>query len=152
IFAVLHAKGIVHHDVNPSNLLRASFAPLTVKLCDFSAATKEGRPLTRDPWPIGTKEYMAPADRAKARNEDFWGLGVTSIELLCGDALPRVGESEPFAVDFIEQVQTAYSQKHGATIPACAVRFLRLLFDAYNPELTADTLLEYLAALEAGQE
>jgi serine/threonine-protein kinase len=80
--AVLHAKGLVHGDLNPSNLLRRDQDGLPV-LIDFGLLQRQGE------QPIaGATAGFAP--QAQGRGEpaaawmDLHGLGVTALVLLTG--------------------------------------------------------------------
>ncbi|WP_224247646.1 serine/threonine-protein kinase [Hyalangium gracile] len=80
-----HARGFVHRDVKPSNLLLAKDG---VKLCDFGIARLDGATtLTASAALIGSLRYMAPEQqrlgRADARS-DLYALGLVLHEALAG--------------------------------------------------------------------
>jgi serine/threonine protein kinase len=82
-----HAKGVVHRDVKPQNLIRAADGP--VKLVDFGIAyLAEGTRLTEAGMLMGTAPYVAPEVLAGERTitgaVDVYGLGVVLYELVCG--------------------------------------------------------------------
>ena len=58
-----HARGILHRDVKPANLLYTWFG--TVKVADFGVAKSAHTPQTLTNRVFGTMAYM-PADRAAA--------------------------------------------------------------------------------------
>jgi serine/threonine protein kinase len=81
-----HARGIVHRDVNPSNVML--LADGTPKLMDFGIAKIEDLPgLTESGRVVGTAAYVSPE---QARGEwldgrsDVYSLGCTLYEALTG--------------------------------------------------------------------
>lgn len=83
--AAAHARGFVHRDVKPSNLLLARDG---AKLCDFGIARLDGATtLTASAALIGSLRYMAPEQqrmgRADARS-DLFALGLVLHEALAG--------------------------------------------------------------------
>lgn len=92
----LHARGLVHRDVKPSNLIvtaRPSDNRMQVKLLDvglarFVSETEQDGGLTRDGQIVGTGDYMAPEQVAKAKEADIradiYGLGATLFQLITG--------------------------------------------------------------------
>jgi serine/threonine-protein kinase len=80
-----HARGFIHRDVKPSNLLLAKDG---AKLCDFGIARLDGATtLTASAALIGSLRYMAPEQqrlgRADARS-DLYALGLVLYEALAG--------------------------------------------------------------------
>ncbi|HVL99645.1 MAG TPA: protein kinase [Egibacteraceae bacterium] len=74
-----HARGIVHRDVKPSNVLVS--ADGLVKLTDFGIATVTGDSrLTATGLVLGSPSYMAPEQAREGAGRvpaDLWGLGAT---------------------------------------------------------------------------
>ncbi len=95
---VIHARGLAHRDVKPTNIMRAEREQGTVvKLLDFGlAAYLDGSErLTRKGLVVGTPEYMAPevAEGAIPTGaSDVYSLAVIAFELLTG-RLPFDGET-----------------------------------------------------------
>jgi serine/threonine protein kinase/WD40 repeat protein len=77
-----HARGIVHRDVKPSNLLLDTAGVVWVS--DFGLALTEDRGLTEPGEVVGTLRYMAP-ERFQGTCDaraDVYALGLTLYELL----------------------------------------------------------------------
>lgn len=99
----VHARGIVHCDLKPENLVRTRTAEGTdvIKIVDFGVAIQKGFPcmrsLTNPGQAFGSPHYMAPEQirtplDLDART-DIWALGVVAFELLAGRP-PFIGSDE----------------------------------------------------------
>ncbi|WP_144875868.1 serine/threonine-protein kinase [Microbacterium sp. 1.5R] len=89
--SIVHAAGIVHRDVKPSNVLLArnpGGGPWTAKLADFGIACTVGSPrLTSPGIVLGTLTYMSPEqlrDAEPGTEVDIFSLGLMLIEALTG--------------------------------------------------------------------
>ncbi len=84
--AEAHARGLVHRDVKPANLLMAPDG--TVKVADFGIARSvHVATMTTDGSVLGTVAYMSPEQirgRPVAPPSDVYSLGVVAYEALAG--------------------------------------------------------------------
>ena len=88
---LIHANGVIHKDINPSNII---WNPDTqvLKLIDFGIATQLSQEITRFGPPDaleGTLAYLSPEqtgrmNRAVDYRTDFYSLGITLYELFTG--------------------------------------------------------------------
>jgi eukaryotic-like serine/threonine-protein kinase len=96
--AYVHARGIVHRDVKPANILVSgrTDADLAPKLVDFGIATTvDSTRLAADDATVGTANYLSPeqvrGDRITTAT-DMYSLGLVLIEALTGAlAYPGTG-------------------------------------------------------------
>ena len=89
--AVVHARGIIHRDISPANIILPGNAPEKAKLIDFGvAAPDEGKQTTNF---SGNLSYASPehfglfGGRVDARS-DLYSLGLVLAEATIGEALP----------------------------------------------------------------
>jgi hypothetical protein len=83
-----HARGIVHRDVKPSNVMLADGPGVSIRLLDFGLARiKEATTITASGDVPGTLAYISP-ERLNGANgsppADIWGVGVLLWEALAG--------------------------------------------------------------------
>ena len=141
-----HARGFVHRDVKPSNILLVSDDVRRVKLVDFGVAhvTMAATDMTRTGVMLGTPGYMAPeqarGDRGIDARADVFSLGCVLFECLAGrppffadnlmavlakiliEDVPRLGELEPTVLPALDALVARMLAKDLSTRPADARR------------------------------
>ncbi|HWY71749.1 MAG TPA: protein kinase [Terriglobales bacterium] len=87
-----HAKGIVHRDIKPGNIMLAANGP--VKITDFGIA-RAGEAMTMTGQVIGTPNYMSPEQvlgKTLDGRSDLFSVGVMLYEMVTGER-PFEGQS-----------------------------------------------------------
>jgi CRP-like cAMP-binding protein len=148
--AAVHAAGMIHRDVKPSNvLLRANGQPV---LTDFglSAALADSRAQARLTPPdtlVGTADYLAPEavlGRDVDRRLDLYALGVVLYEMLSG-FVPFAGrDSLQTLRAHVEEVVPALP----AGIPVAARTIVERALQK-DPDNRFSSALELLESLDA---
>jgi eukaryotic-like serine/threonine-protein kinase len=118
-----HAKGVVHRDVKPENILVN--ADGQARLVDFGLATASdsGR-ITSAGSRLGTPYFMAPEtilNSVRGPQVDVWGLGVTLYWLLTG-VLPFEADSMVELSRRIVKAAPLPPRKLRPTLPPCVER------------------------------
>ena len=100
--AAAHARGIVHRDVKPGNVMLAG--PRLAKITDFGLARMEGASQsTKTAGVAGTPAYMSP-EQAQGlptdQRTDIWSFGCVLFEMLTGRSpfAAASGQVDVFAI------------------------------------------------------
>ncbi|HXT19636.1 MAG TPA: protein kinase, partial [Thermoanaerobaculia bacterium] len=128
----LHARGIVHRDVKPGNVLVADDG--RIKITDFGIARTEDPAQTLDTDVYGTPYYMAPEQiqgRPVDARTDVFSLGVVLYEMLTGTR-PFPGSTVAEVTHRIVYGPPAEPEVNGRPLPA-AVREVLLQALAKEP-------------------
>jgi serine/threonine-protein kinase len=126
--AEAHAKGLVHRDVKPENIMvcRRGGEADVVKILDFglvkSIATPHSRDLTRSLRILGTPQYMAPE---RLRNPadvdaraDIYAVGAVAFLLLTGRKLFEAADDLALTTQILNEEPPRASQVAPQPIPA----------------------------------
>lgn len=109
-----HARGIVHRDVKPSNVVTTGDAR-HVKLADFGLAQRaaDATPTTEAGHVLGTISYLAPErflSKPADERGDLYSVGMVMYEIFTG--------TMPFRNDRDDLVATMFSHVHDLPTPA----------------------------------
>jgi serine/threonine-protein kinase len=145
-----HAKGIIHRDVKPSNILCHS--AMSIKVADFGTAYVESLELTRTGQfsPIGTPYYAAPErflGRAADVRGDVYSAGIILYQLLTGQRPFTASDIHDLMSQVINRpLPTAKSMRPDLSDPLDEVVCRSL---ARNPEDRFPSALAFLEGLSA---
>ena len=96
---------VIHRDIKPSNILLGDSG--LVKILDFGIAKGDfERECATSTHQIGTARYMAPEQwmlNASTEKVDIYALGLTLLELLHGELLPRLPLDRALHQQTVEQ-------------------------------------------------
>ncbi|MFN9086166.1 MAG: protein kinase domain-containing protein [Gemmatimonadaceae bacterium] len=155
--AYAHARGVVHRDIKPDNILLDGIDGRAL-VTDFGiarAVTEGGGDtarLTATGIAIGTPAYMSPeqasGDRDLDARSDLYSLGIVAYQTLCGEP-PFLGNTTPaLLVKHLAEAPVPISQRRPDVPPDLAAIVMRLL--EKNPEHRFQSATELVQALKTG--
>ena len=149
--AYAHARGVVHRDIKPDNILidRASGRPLVTDFGIARAAAGETR-LTLTGVSVGTPAYMSPeqalGERELDGRSDLYSLGVVGYHMLSGDTPFKAGNTPAMLVKHVSERPRPLRDRRPDVPPYLAVAIDRAL--AKKPEDRWSDAAEFRDALD----
>jgi serine/threonine-protein kinase len=149
-----HARGLVHRDFKPDNVILADGVP---RIVDFGLAitvepSSESARLTGLGAAVGTPAYAAPEQAARGdadERADLFALGVTMYEMLAG-ALPFGGSHAEIMFQNATATPPAIAARApGVEVPAWLDAIVRRLM-AHDPAARFASAGEVIRALDHG--
>jgi serine/threonine-protein kinase len=153
--AAIHAVGLSHRDVKPSNVFLVDGSPARARLVDFGLARRADTvKLTQTGALVGTPGYMAPeqvrADPNAGAPADVFALGCVLFECLAGRAAFRAETTEAlFAQILLETPPLVRALRAEVPIPLEAL-VEQMLAKAASARPVAEEVARELASFQAG--
>ncbi len=142
-----HARGIVHCDIKPQNILLLSDGK--VKLADFGIATIRGKSAVKEQdKTIGTVYYMSPEQASGKKTDqksDLYSLGAMVYEMATG-TLPFDSDSTVSIVMMHMKETPMTPSKREVTVPPALDAFILTAMEKHPKDRfsSASQMLEYL--------
>ena len=149
--AYAHARGVVHRDIKPDNILidRASGRPLVTDFGIARAAAGETR-LTLTGVAVGTPSYMSPeqalGERELDGRSDLYSLGVVGYHMLSGGTPFKAGNAPAMLVKHVSERPRPLRERRPEVPPYLGVAIDRAL--AKKPEDRWSDAAEFRDALD----
>jgi serine/threonine protein kinase len=153
--AYAHARGVVHRDIKPDNILidRASGRPLVTDFGIARAAAGETR-LTVTGVAVGTPAYMSPeqalGERELDGRSDLYSLAVVGYHMLAGDTPFKAGNTPAMLVKHVSERPRPIRERRPDVPAYLAVAIDRAL--AKRPEDRWSDAAEFRDAIDNAQQ
>jgi len=151
--AYAHARGVVHRDIKPDNILidRASGRPMVTDFGIARAAAGDVR-LTVTGVAVGTPAYMSPEQAVGEREvdgrSDLYSLGVVGFQMLAGDTPFKAANTPAMLVKHVSERPRPVRERRPEVPPFLAVAIDRAL--AKRPDDRWSDAGELRDALDGG--
>ncbi|WP_309669373.1 serine/threonine-protein kinase [Gemmatimonas sp.] len=154
--AFAHARGVIHRDIKPDNILLDSIDGRAL-VTDFGiarAASDSGETsrLTATGMAIGTPAYMSPeqasGDRDLDARSDLYSLGIVAYQMLAGEPPFTGGTTPALLVKHLAEVPVPVSLRRPDTPDDLSQIVMRLL--EKSPEHRFQSAGEMVTALKTG--
>jgi len=132
--AYAHARGVVHRDIKPDNILidEGSGRPMVTDFGIARAITDGDARLTATGMAIGTPTYMSPeqaaGDRAIDGRTDLYALGVVAYQMLTGQPPFSAASTPAILVKHLSERPIPVEQRR-ADVPRELSRIVMLLLE-----------------------
>jgi serine/threonine-protein kinase len=152
--AYAHARGVVHRDIKPDNILidRASGRPLVTDFGIARAAASDTR-LTVTGVAVGTPAYMSPEQALGEREidgrSDLYSLAVVGYHMLVGDTPFKAANTPAMLVKHVSERPRPVRERRPEVPAYLAVAIDRAL--AKRPEDRWSDAAEFRDALDGAQ-
>jgi serine/threonine-protein kinase len=130
--AYAHARGVVHRDIKPDNILidRASGRPMVTDFGIARAAAGETR-LTVTGVAVGTPAYMSPEQALGERDidgrSDLYSLAIVGYHMLAGEAPFKAANTPAMLVKHVSERPRPIRERRPEVPPSLAVAIDRAL-------------------------
>ena len=152
--AYAHARGVVHRDIKPDNILidRASGRPMVTDFGIARAAAGDAR-LTVTGVAVGTPAYMSPeqalGERELDGRSDLYSLGVVGYHMLAGETPFKASNTPAMLVKHVSERPRPIRERRPEVPAYLAVAIDRAL--AKRPEDRWADAAEFRDALDGAQ-
>ena len=153
--AYAHARGVIHRDIKPDNILidQQSGRPMVTDFGIARAISDADSRLTATGIAIGTPTYMSPEQAAGERTidgrSDLYSLGILGYQMLTGEP-PFIANSTPaILVKHISERPTPVDQRR-ADVPQDLARVIMTLLEK-DPANRFPSASAVVTALDTGQ-
>ncbi|WP_347261205.1 protein kinase, partial [Rudaea sp.] len=150
-----HAKGFVHRDVKPDNILLREDGSAALTDFGIARAADSATRMTRTGAVIGTPHYMSP-EQARGKTvdgrADLYSLGVVLHELLLGRVPYHADDSLAVGIMHITEPVPVLPERFAALQPLLAHMLAKKPEDRYqNGQQLADAIERLERAIAAGE-